>query len=155
MRVEIGIPRVCLGWLLLSVDWILLYSANDDPASAISFSLPPPTPTPPAFSFLRLLRYYPPWEYFSPLSRSVFVFFVFTQIMPRGTHLGVQVQLIQRPVIRWVLPNSLLCPGGAVWAKWAWQSRCTGILLLTGGNAVEEKRIKRELKAEFVGFSAS
>lgn len=30
MSVEIGIPRVCLGLLLFSFNWILLYSANNE-----------------------------------------------------------------------------------------------------------------------------
>lgn len=30
MSVEIGIPRVCLGLLLFSFDWISLYSANNE-----------------------------------------------------------------------------------------------------------------------------
>ncbi len=93
MRVEIGIPRVCLGLLLFSFDWISLYSANDESPLcdhfAFSFCL---VSVPVLLSTLRILNgtKLKVCKYFYTVFLRSVVFLFYAQIMPCGTYLGAQ-----------------------------------------------------------------
>lgn len=96
MRVEIGIPRVCLGLLLFFFYWISLYSANNEFLSYDHF----------VFSFClisapALLPHLesPDWDKVEGLLKveSIFIVFLrslvflfYAQIMPRGTYLDAK-----------------------------------------------------------------